>query len=114
MKFDAAKEAADRTARDSVQNAEKKRFLNRFFQRKKYKDAYRAARAGKTAGSLGGATTIAGVENMTVKAKIALKEIVRRNRTMFLGIGIFSLIFMLIAVSLVQSILPQSKMIIFM
>ena len=100
MKFDAAKEAADRTARDSVQNAEKKRFLNRFFQRKKYKDAYRAAKAGKTAGSLGGATTIAGVENMTVKAKIALKEIVRRNRTVFLGIGIFSLIFMLIAVSL--------------
>ena len=37
---------------------------------------------------------------MTVKAKIALKEIVRRNRTVFLGIGIFSLIFMLIAVSL--------------
>ena len=100
LKFDAAKEAADRTARDSVQNAEKKRLLNRFFQRKKYKDAYRAARAGKTAGSLGGATTIAGVENMTVKAKIALKEIVRRNRTVFLGIGIFSLIFMLIAVSL--------------
>ena len=89
LKFDAAKEAADRTARDSVQNAEKKRLLNRFFQRKKYKDAYRAARAGKTAGSLGGATTIAGVENMTVKAKIALKEIVRRNRTVFLGIGIF-------------------------
>lgn len=100
LKFDAAKEAADRTVRDSVQNAEKKRLLNRFFQRKKYKDAYRAARAGKTAGSLGGSTTIAGVENMTVKAKIALKEIVRRNRTVFLGIGIFSLIFMLIAVSL--------------
>ena len=37
MKFDAAKEAADRTARDSVQNAEKKRLLNRFFQRKNIK-----------------------------------------------------------------------------
>lgn len=100
LKFDTTKEAAERSAGEAKKNAEKKRILNRFFQRKKYKDAYRAARAGKTAGSLGGATTIAGVENMTVKAKIALKEIVRRNRTVFLGIGIFSLIFMLIAVSL--------------
>ena len=100
LKFDTAKETAERSAGEAKKNAEKKRMLNRFFQRKKYKDAYRAAKAGKTAGSLGGATTIAGVENMTVKAKIALKEIVRRNRTVFLGIGIFSLIFMLIAVSL--------------
>lgn len=100
LKFDTAKEEAERSAGEAKKNAEKKRMINRFFQRKKYKDAYRAAKAGKTAGSLGGATTIAGVENMTVKAKIALKEIVRRNRTVFLGIGIFSLIFMLIAVSL--------------
>lgn len=100
LRFDIAKEAAERSAGEAKKTAEKKRMLNRFFQRKKYKDAYRAAKAGKTAGSLGGATTIAGVENMTVKAKIALKEIVRRNRTVFLGIGIFSLIFMLIAVSL--------------
>lgn len=100
LKFDTAKEEAERSAGEAKKNAEKKRMINRFFQRKKYKDAYRAAKAGKTAGSLGGATTIAGVENMTVKAKIALKEIVRRNRTIFLGIGIFSLIFMLIAVSL--------------
>ena len=64
------------------------------------KDAYRAARAGKSAGSLGGATTIAGVENMTVKAKIALKEIIKRNRAMFAGIGIFALLFLVIAVSL--------------
>lgn len=37
LKFDAAKEAADRTAGDAVQNAEKKRLLNRFFQRKNIK-----------------------------------------------------------------------------
>ena len=57
-------------------------------------------KAGKSAGSLGGATTIAGVENMTVKAKIALKEIIKRNRAMFAGIGIFALLFLVIAVSL--------------
>lgn len=81
-------------------NEEKRSRINRFFQRKKYKDAYRAAKAGKTAGALGGATTIAGAENMTVKAKIALKEIVTRNRTIFVGIGIFMLLFMIIAASL--------------
>ncbi len=86
---------------ESVKNAEKKRhFYNRFFQKKRYKDAYRAARAGKSVGSLGGATTIAGVKNMTVKAKIALKEIIKRNRAMFAGIGIFALLFLVIAVSL--------------
>ena len=44
--------------------------------------------------------TIAGVENMTVKAKIALKEIIKRNRAMFAGIGIFALLFLVISVSL--------------
>ena len=79
---------------------EKKRVLNRFFQRKRYKDAYRAARTGKTAGSAGGAATVAGVENITVKAKIALKEIVKRNRAVFFGAGIFVLLFLIVAVSL--------------
>ena len=37
---------------------------------------------------------------MTVKAKIALKEIIKRNRAMFAGIGIFALLFLVIAVSL--------------
>ena len=72
---------------------EKKRVLNRFFQRKRYKDAYRAARTGKTAGSAGGAATVAGVENITVKAKIALKEIVKRNRAVFFGAGILCFYF---------------------
>lgn len=86
---------------ESVKNAEKKKhFYNRFFQKKRYKDAYRAARTGKAAGSLGGAETIAGAENMTVKAKIALKEIVRRNRATFAGIGFFALFFLIISVSL--------------
>lgn len=79
---------------------EKKRALNRFFQRKRYKDAYRAARTGKTAGNAGGAATVAGAENITVKVKIALKEIVKRNQVVFIGAGIFLLLFLIIAVSL--------------
>ena len=101
LKFGSAESMEGVKHAESVKNAEQKRhFYNRFFQKKRYKDAYRAARAGKSAGSLGGATTIAGVENMTVKAKIALKEIIKRNRAMFAGIGIFALLFLVIAVSL--------------
>ena len=91
------KAGAEETAKKSE---EKKRVLNRFFQRKRYKDAYRAARAGKAAGSAGGAATVAGVENITVKAKIALKEIVKRNRAVFFGASIFVLLFLIVAVSL--------------
>lgn len=101
LKFGSAESMEGVKHAESVKNAEQKRhFYNRFFQKKRYKDAYRAARAGKSAGSLGGATTIAGVENMTVKAKIALKEIIKRNRAMFAGIGTFALLFLVIAVSL--------------
>jgi len=91
------KAGAEETAKKSE---EKKRVLNRLFQRKRYKDAYRAARTGKSAGSAGGTATVAGVENITVKAKIALKEIVKRNRAVFFGAGIFVLLFLIVAVSL--------------
>ena len=95
LKFGSAESMEGVKNAETVKKAEQKRhFYNRFFQKKRYKDAYRAARAGKSAGSLGGATAIAGVENMTVKAKIALKEIIKRNRAMFAGIGIFALLFL--------------------
>ena len=101
LKFETAESMGKSEAADAVgKKEEKKRFFNRFFQRKRYKDAYKAARAGSSAGSLGGAITIAGAENMTVKAKIALKEIVRRNRVIFAGAGIFALLFHIVAVSL--------------
>ena len=70
LKFGSAESMEGVKNAETVKKAEQKRhFYNRFFQKKRYKDAYRAARAGKSADSLGGATTIAGVENMTVKAK---------------------------------------------
>lgn len=92
-------ESMDTKKADGV-NPEKSRQINRFFQRKKYKDAYRSARAGKSAGTFGGEAIIAGAENITVKAKRALKELATRNRTIFVGIGIFLLLFMIIAASL--------------
>lgn len=101
LKFGTPESMDPKEARKAARaKEEKKKLLNRFLQRKRYKDAYRAAKAGKTAAVLGGAPTIAGIENMTVKGKIAFKEIIRRNRTIFVGIGLFLLLFMLIAASL--------------
>lgn len=80
-------------------SAKRQSLLNRFFQRKRYKEAYRTAKTGASAGKTGGAAVAGGVENMTVKAKIALKEILKRNRAVFAGIGILGLIFLLISVS---------------
>ena len=66
---------------------ERQSFLNRFFQRKRYKDAYRAAKSGASAGKLGGAAAAGGVENMTVKAKIVMKDIIRREPCCIGGYG---------------------------
>lgn len=79
---------------------EQRKLRNRFWQKKKYKEAYQAAKAGKKAGTVGGAQTIAGIDNMTVKAKIAVRQLFVRNRPVFIGIGVFMLLFMLIAASL--------------
>lgn len=79
---------------------ERQSILNRFFQRKRYKEAYRSARTGAhAAGTAQGTAAAGGIENATVKAKIALKDIIRKNRAVFAGLGIFGLIFLLIAVS---------------
>ena len=56
LKFGSAESMEGVKNAETVKKAEQKRhFYNRFFQKKRYKDAYRAARAGKSAGSLGGA-----------------------------------------------------------
>lgn len=88
------------TAKKARAKEEQRKLRNRFWQKKKYKEAYQAAKAGKKAGTVGGAQTIAGIDNMTVKAKIAVKQLFAKNRPVFIGIGIFMLLFMLIAASL--------------
>ena len=58
LKFGSAESMEGVKNAETVKKAEQKRhFYNRFFQKKRYKDAYRAARAGKSADSLGGAKT---------------------------------------------------------
>lgn len=87
-------------AKKASAKEEQRKLRNRFWQKKKYKEAYQAAKAGKKAGTVGGAQAIAGIDNMTVKAKIAVKQLFAKNRPVFIGIGIFVLLFMLIAASL--------------
>ena len=101
LKFGTPESLNPKASKENVIGEEnRKNAINRFMQRKKYKEAYRAAKAGKSAGSLGGATKVTGMNNMTEKAKIAVKELIRRNRPLFVGIGIFILLFMIIAASL--------------
>ena len=73
--------------------------MNRFFQRKRYKEAYQSARSGATSGKAGASKAVAATETMTTKAKNALKEVARRNHAVFAVLGIFGLLFLLIAVA---------------
>src|SRR5699024_11657208 len=57
--------------------------MNRFFQRKRYKEAYQSARSGATSGKAGASKAAATAETMTTKAKNALKEVARRNHAVF-------------------------------
>ena len=73
--------------------------MNRFFQRKRYKEAYQSARSGASSGKEGASKAAATAETMTTKAKNALKEVARRNHAVFAVLGIFGLLFLLIAVA---------------
>ena len=73
LKFGSAESMEGVKHAETVKKSEQKRhFYNRFFQKKRYKDAYRAARAGKSAGSLGGATTITGCLLYTSRHRMAI------------------------------------------
>ena len=82
--------SAAKNAAKEAQN--KKSLLNRFWQKKRYKEAYSAARKGKTAsGAAAKATQTAGS-----RAKTTVQSIFRKNKGIFIGIGcigLFVLIF---------------------
>ena len=72
----AAKEAQGKTS-----------ILNRFWQKKRYKEAYAAARNGKTAaGAAAKATQAAGS-----KAKATIQTFFRKNKGIFIGAGVIAL-----------------------
>ena len=81
----AAQAAAAKTAAKEAQG--KKSILNRFWQKKRYKEAYAAARNGKTAaGAAAKATQTAGS-----KAKATIQSFFRKNKGIFIGAGVIAL-----------------------
>lgn len=81
--------------------AKRVRTASRFWQKKRYKDAYKAARKGRQAA--GGGTIGPGgavMESLTEKGKRAVREILVKNRAVFLTLGVTALIFIIISVSL--------------
>ena len=82
------KAAQAATAKNAAKDAQgKTSILNRFWQKKRYKEAYAAARNGKTAaGAAAKATQTAGS-----KAKATIQTFFRKNKGIFIGAGIIAL-----------------------
>lgn len=81
----AAQAAAAKTAAKETQG--KTSILNRFWQKKRYKEAYAATRNGKTAaGAAAKATQTAGS-----KAKATIQTFFRKNKGIFIGAGVIAL-----------------------
>lgn len=74
----------------------KKNTILRFWQKRRYKQAYAAAKEGKKAAE----DTIRVTETIAAKAKKVLQEILSRNRAIFAGIGVCVLLFAVMAASL--------------
>lgn len=92
-------EGTGSTSFNKKKQEDRQTVMNRFFQRKRYKEAYQSARSGAASGKAGASKAAAAAETMTTKAKNALKEVARRNHAVFAVLGIFGLLFLLIAVA---------------
>ena len=92
-------EGTGSTSFNKKKQEDRQTVMNRFFQRKRYKEAYQSARSGAASGKAGASKAAAATETMTTKAKNALKEVARRNHAVFAVLGIFGLLFLLIAVA---------------
>ena len=100
LKFtQAGQEGSGSTSSNKKKQEDRHTVMNRFFQRKRYKEAYQATRSGAASGKAGASKAAAAAETMTTKAKNALKEVARRNYEVFAVLGIFGLLFLLIAVA---------------
>ena len=100
LKFtQAGQEGSGSTSSNKKKQEDRHTVMNRFFQRKRYKEAYQATRSGAASGKAGASKAAAAAETMTTKAKNALKEVARRNHEVFAVLGIFGLLFLLIAVA---------------
>lgn len=96
----AGEESVKSTARDTAKkNQEKKSIINRFWQKKRYKEVYATVKSGSGAKAVGSATAKS-TETITAKGIRVAKEIFKRNSLIFAGLGIVALLFMVVSVSL--------------
>lgn len=101
LKFETSSSKAKSNTTEGIKKStERSRVQNHYFQKKRYKDAYRGGKAGRSAAQTGNSNIFTATENVTEKAKSVLKEIVSRNRVIFSGIGIFFVLLLVLIVSL--------------
>ena len=90
-----------RTGQKTESEAQRVRRASRFWQKKRYKEAYRAAgKGGQAAG--GGVISSGGVvmESLTEKGKRVARQIFARNQAVFFTLGLMAFLFIIISVSL--------------
>lgn len=66
----------------------------KFYQKKRYKDAYATAKRGQKAGTAASRQAAAATNTITEKAKAAVQEIVVQHKTLWVGIGVGILLVM--------------------
>ena len=97
LQFEAMKKSGKEVGKHAAEvEQSKKNAILRFWQKRRYKQAYAAAKEGKKATE----DTIRVTETIAVKAKKVLQEILGRNRAIFAGIGVCVLLFAVMAASL--------------
>ena len=97
LQFEAMKKSGKEVGKHAAEvEQSKKNAILRFWQKRRYKQAYAAAKEGKKATE----DTIRVTETIAVKAKKVLQEILCRNRAIFAGIGVCVLLFAVMAASL--------------
>lgn len=96
------KAAAKEAAQKAEAEAARKKNISRFWQKKKNKEIYRATKAGGKVSAGGGAISASGAvtETLTEKGKRVAKEILFRNKSILFTLGVFGLLFVVVATSL--------------
>lgn len=97
LKFGTGDSEAAKAAEKAAQTEKAKKVqVRKFWQKRQYKEAYAASAQGKKTAE----KTYAATQTVSQKARNALKETAAKNHSLLVGIGIFALLFMLIAASL--------------
>lgn len=94
--YDTEKDRGTGLGKEAVAQAEqKKESVRKFWQKKRIKQSYAAAKSGQKSAE----EAVKATETIAVKAKRVLEEIVRRNKGIFSVVAVLALLFLLVATS---------------